>query len=49
MLRKVDSRLDDDKPRLEVLDEDELAEFVAAALLVALWPSCGAAINGLIP
>jgi len=48
-LRKVDSRLEDDKPRLEVLDEDELVELVAAALLVALWPSCGAAIAGLIP
>jgi hypothetical protein len=46
-LRKVLSRLEDDKPMLELLDE--LLELAAAVVLFALWPACGAAIVGLIP
>jgi hypothetical protein len=49
-LRKVLSRLEDVKPRLEVLDEDELVELAAVGVvLFALWPACGAAIAGRIP
>jgi hypothetical protein len=46
-LRKVLSRLDDDKPREELLDE--LVELAAAVVLLALWPATGAAIVGLMP
>jgi hypothetical protein len=42
--------LEDDKLEEELLDElVELVELAAAVGLFALWPTCGAAIVGLIP
>jgi len=46
-LRKVLSRLEDDKLEEELLDEP--FELAAAAGLLALWPAIGAVIVGLIP
>jgi hypothetical protein len=48
-LRKVLSRLEDDKPVMEELLLDEPVELAAVVALLAVRPATGAVIAGLIP